>query len=154
LSHELHSSKLDYLGLVAAIRSFCKEFSKQQGVKIEFTHENVPVHLPRDISLCLFRVAQEALHNAVKHSGVSQFAVHLSYTADHLQLEVRDSGVGFTVGKAMKDAGLGLVSMRERIHLVNGALEIDSTPNQGTRLVARVPLVPDMDAAAAAAARA
>jgi PAS domain S-box-containing protein len=154
LSHELHSSKLDYLGLVAAIRSFCKEFSKQQGVKIEFTHENVPVHLPRDISLCLFRVAQEALHNAVKHSGVSQFAVHLSYTADHLQLEVRDSGVGFTVGKAMKDAGLGLVSMRERIHLVNGALEIDSTPNQGTRLVARVPLVADVGAAAAAAARA
>src|ERR1700750_2956770 len=79
LSHELHSSKLDYLGLVAAIRSFCKEFSKQQGVKIEFTHENIPDRLPRDVSLCLFRVAQEALHNAVKHSGASQFVVRLWY---------------------------------------------------------------------------
>src|SRR6476469_4080833 len=71
LSHELHSSKLDYLGVVAATRSFCREFSKQQSVNVEFTDENVSNHLPRDISLCLFRVTQEALHNAVKYSGVS-----------------------------------------------------------------------------------
>ena len=69
LSHQLHSSTLDYLGVVAAIRAFCNEFSKQHQVSIEFTDRNVPKHLPKDISLCLFRIAQEALHNAVKYSG-------------------------------------------------------------------------------------
>ena len=139
LSHELHSSKLDYLGVVAAIRSFCREFSKQQSVYVEFTDENVSNHLPRDVSLCLFRVAQEALHNSVKYSGGSRFTVRLCDTADGIQLEVRDSGIGFDVEEAMKHAGLGLVSMKERIHLVNGTFSIESKPNKGTRIVARVP---------------
>ena len=139
LSHELHSSKLDYLGVVAAIRSFCREFSKQQSVYVEFTDENVSNHLPRDISLCLFRVTQEALHNSVKYSGASRFAVRLCDTEDGIQLEVRDSGIGFDVEAVMKDAGLGLVSMKERVHLVNGTLAIESKPNKGTRIVARVP---------------
>jgi len=139
LSHELHSSKLDYLGVVAAIRSFCREFSKQQSVNIEFTDANVSKHLPRDISLCLFRVTQEALHNALKYSGVRQFAVHLYHTADGIQLEIEDSGAGFAMEDVMKNAGLGLVSMRERLHLVNGTLSIESKPNEGTRIMARVP---------------
>jgi PAS domain S-box-containing protein len=150
LSHELHSSKLDYLGITAALRGFCKELSRQQHANVEFTHENVPNHLPRDISLCLFRVAQEGLHNAVKYSGVSRFAVHLWSTADDVQLEVRDSGVGFKVEEVMKDGGLGLVSMKERIHLVNGTLSIESRPNEGTRIMVRVPLIGYVGAAAAA----
>jgi PAS domain S-box-containing protein len=143
LSHALHSSKLDYLGVVAAIRSFCEELSKQQGVDIQFTHDNVSSRLPRDVSLCLFRVAQEALHNAIKHSGMSRFAVHLRETASDVQVEIGDSGAGFDVEEVMKNAGLGLVSMKERTHLVNGTLLIDSKPNRGTKIVARVPLPGD-----------
>jgi PAS domain S-box-containing protein len=153
LSHELHSSKLDYLGVVAAVRSFCQELSKQQGVDIEFTNDNVSSHLPREISLCLFRVAQEALHNAVKHSGVSRFAVHLWDTENEVQLEVLDSGAGFEVEEVMENAGLGLVSMKERTHLVNGTLSVESKPNGGTKIVARVPLLTDTGSAAATAGR-
>src|ERR1700750_1071937 len=75
LSHELHSSKLDYLGVVAALASFCREFAKQHDIDIAFTHKDVPDTLASDISLCFFRVAQEALHNAVKYSGESRFSI-------------------------------------------------------------------------------
>jgi len=140
LSHELHSSRLDYLGIVAAIRGFCHEFSKQHEVSIEFTDKDVPSDLPRDISLCLFRVAQEALHNAVKYSGVSQFAMKLSAAADELQLAVSDSGRGFDVEAANRNRGLGLVSMQERVHLVHGSLHVESKLGEGTKILAVVPL--------------
>jgi signal transduction histidine kinase len=96
-------------------------------------------HLPRDISLCLFRVTQEALHNAVKYSGASHFAVHLFSAGNDIRLEIRDSGRGFEVQEVVKDVGLGFVSMRERLHLVSGTLSIESKPSEGTRIVARVP---------------
>src|SRR5271156_1244379 len=113
LSHQLHSSKLEYLGAAAAIRGFCHEFSRQHEVSIEFTENNVPRDLPKDISLCLFRVTQEALHNAVKYSGASEFAVELTATGDEIQLIVRDEGAGFDVEAARKTSGLGLVSMQD-----------------------------------------
>jgi PAS domain S-box-containing protein len=140
LSHQLHSSKLEYLGVASAIRGFCQEFSRQHEVSIAFTEENVPRHLPKDISLCLFRVTQEALHNAVKYSGVSQFAVELMATPDDIQVVVSDSGSGFDVEEARKNRGLGLVSMQERIHLVHGQFSIESKPGMGTRVLAMVPL--------------
>jgi PAS domain S-box-containing protein len=141
LSHELHSSKLDYLGVTAAIRSFSYEFSQQHNVNIEFTNENVSGSLPRDVSLSLFRVTQEALNNALKHSGVRQFFVCLRGTPDEIQLEVRDRGVGFEVERASQDRGLGLVSMQERVHLVDGIFLIESKVGGGTRILARVPWV-------------
>jgi PAS domain S-box-containing protein len=141
LSHQLHSSKLDYLGIVAAIRGFCVEFSKQHRVDIEFSESNVPTDLPKDVSLSLFRVAQEALHNAVKYSGVSQFAIELSGMEDAVRLVVSDAGAGFDVGEAKKNRGLGLVSMQERIHLVHGSFSVESKPWQGTRIMAAVPLI-------------
>jgi PAS domain S-box-containing protein len=141
LSHKLHSSKLEYLGVVAAIRSFCREFSQQYAVNVDFTTENVPDVLSRDISLSLFRVTQEALHNAVKHSGVREFAVGLRGTAGEIQLEIRDRGIGFDVERAKQDRGLGLVSMQQRVHLVHGTFSIDSQMRCGTRIVVRVPLV-------------
>ena len=127
LSHQLHSSKLDYLGIEAALRSFCKEFSQQQNVTIDFSCANIPSSLPRNLSLCLFRVAQEALSNAVKYSGVNRFSVDLHGSADNVQLAVRDAGVGFDVQEIRRGAGLGLVSMQERVHLVNGVFSIEST---------------------------
>ena len=95
LSHELHSSKLEYLGIAAAMRGFCQEFGEQQKVEIDFKTHDLPSPLPPDISLCLFRVLQEALHNSAKHSGVRRFEVRLWGTSDEIHLTVRDSGVGF-----------------------------------------------------------
>ncbi len=143
LSHQLHSSTLDFLGVVTAIRSFCAEFSKQHQVDIEFTDRNVPRHLPKAISLCFFRVSQEALHNAVKYSGTKQFFVALSGTEKEIQLVVQDAGAGFDIEEARKNPGLGLVSMQERVNLVHGTFSIESKPGKGTRISAIVPFVPE-----------
>jgi PAS domain S-box-containing protein len=140
LSHGLHSSKLEYLGIVAAMRAFCHEYSDQQNVEVIFIHDEVPGTLPKEISLCLFRVLQEALQNATKHSGVRHFDTELRYAPDAIDLTVRDSGSGFDAQQAMKTRGLGLISMTERVKLVDGQLSIDSEPNRGTTIHARVPL--------------
>ena len=140
LSHQLHSSKLEHLGIVSAIGGFCEELEKQHGVEIQFSSGGVPAHLPQDASLCLFRVAQEALHNAIKHSGVSRFAVELTGKGGSVRLVVRDAGVGFDVEQAKKNAGLGLVSMQERIHLVHGSFSVESKPGEGTKIIVTVPL--------------
>jgi PAS domain S-box-containing protein len=147
LSHQLHSSKLDLLGVVSAIRGFCKEFAKQHQVNIDFTDTSVPKTLPKDISLCLFRVAQEALHNAVKYSETNHFSVALFATAKEVQLIVRDAGTGFDVEEARKNQGLGLVSMQERVHLVHGTFSVESKPGSGTRISAVVPLVSEEESA-------
>ncbi len=139
ISHRLHSSKLEYLGIIGAARSFCKEFSEQQHAKIDFRHKNVPTDVPRDASLCLFRILQEALHNAVKHSGVRHFNVNLIGVANGVELTVQDSGVGFDPQIALNDPGLGLVSMRERVSLVGGEISIASKPGRGTVVNVRVP---------------
>jgi PAS domain S-box-containing protein len=140
LSHELHSSKLEYLGITTAMRAFCHEFSDQQNVEVVFAHDEIPRTLPQDISLCLFRVSQEALQNAVKHSGVRHFDVELRCASDAIHLTVRDSGSGFDSEGALKTQGLGLVSMAERVKLVGGRLLIDSQPHRGTTIHAKVPL--------------
>jgi PAS domain S-box-containing protein len=142
LSHRLHSSKLDYLGLVSAAGAFCGEFSERQGVQVDFQNEGVPKNLPNEVSLCLFRVLQEALQNASKHSGSRQFQVSLTCTSDRINLTVRDSGVGFDVDEAMKGHGLGIASMRERLKLVAGELSIDSRDRKGTEVRASIPLNP------------
>ena len=141
LSHQLHSATLDILGVVTAIRSFCKDFAKQHQLTIEFTDRNVPQRLPKDISLCFFRVTQEALHNAVKYSGTKQFFVTLSATEREIQLVVRDEGAGFDVEEAKKNPGLGLVSMQERVNLVHGKFSIESKLGKGTKISAVVPFV-------------
>jgi PAS domain S-box-containing protein len=151
LSHELHSAKLQYLGIAGAIRGFCQEFSEQQKVEIDFKVHDVPRPLSPDISLCLFRVLQEALHNAAKHSGVRQFEVRLWGTSDEIHLTVTDSGAGFDREAAKESRGLGLISMEERLKLVNGTLSIDSQPKRGTTIHARVPFDSSSDSARAAA---
>jgi PAS domain S-box-containing protein len=138
LSHQLHSSKLEYLGLVAAIRSMCRELAKKNEVNIEFTGHNIP-RPSNDSSLCLFRVAQEALHNAIKYSESAEFDVRLTATASEVRLEVKDSGVGFDIEEAKRNGGLGLVSMQERVHLVHGRFALESSPGKGTRIIAAVP---------------
>lgn len=140
MSHQLHSSKLDYLGMVAALKGFCEEFSKQHHVEVEFTERGVPENLPRDISLSLFRVTQEALHNAVKYSGTGRFAVEVTGSGGEVQLVVSDWGEGFDVEEAKQNRGLGLVSMQERVNLAGGRFSIESKLGEGTTIKAIVPL--------------
>jgi PAS domain S-box-containing protein len=146
LSHELHSAKLQYLGLAAAVRGFCKEFGEQQNVEIDFNTHGLPSPLSPDISLCLFRVLQEALHNSAKHSGVRCFEVRLWGVSGEIHLTVRDSGLGFDGEAARESRGIGLISMEERLKLVNGTLSIASQPTRGTTVHARVPLASGSDA--------
>ena len=148
LSHRLHSSKLDHLGLVGACRSFCKEVSDRQNIEVSFHSQDLPENLPKQIALCLFRVLQEALQNAIKHSGVRRFDVSLTATPGEILLAVHDSGVGFDPEKSVSGRGLGLISMKERLKLVDGELSIDSQLHQGTTIHARVPLSPQSKAVA------
>jgi signal transduction histidine kinase len=141
LSHDLHPSLLDNLGLVMAVTGICREVSENNGVSVEFIHNDVPASLPREMSLSLFRLVQEALHNAVKYSGADRLQVFLRADRTGIELEVCDRGVGFDVAHSEAKGGLGLISMRERIQLLNGTFRIDSKPRIGTRVHARVPLV-------------
>jgi PAS domain S-box-containing protein len=139
LSHELHSSRLQYLGLAAALRGFCQEFSEQQKVEVNFASHDLPISLSPAISLCFFRVLQESLHNAAKHSGVRDFEVRLWGAPDEIHLIVGDSGVGFDVEATKASRGLGLISMQERLKLLNGTLSVESQPQHGTTIHASVP---------------
>ena len=126
------------LGVNAALVG---DLSGQQKVEVDFSHKDVPQRVPPEIALCLFRVMQEALHNAVRHSGVRQFAVQLEGTSSALRLTVRDEGVGFDAGTTAS-RGLGLTSMKERLKLVGGTLSIQSQLKQGSTIVASVPFQP------------
>ena len=140
LSHRLHSSKLEYLGLAAATDSYCTELSDYHKVTIELHSQDVPNDLSQEIALCMFRVLQEALQNAIKHSGVRRFQVSLNYASPNLSLTVGDSGIGFHPAEGIRGRGLGLISMKERIKLVGGELSIESQPGSGTTIHARIPL--------------
>jgi PAS domain S-box-containing protein len=140
LSHDLHSTKLEYLTPVAAMRSLCQELGLQTKVKVEFNTQDLPSPLPPEVSVCLFRVLQEALRNAIKHSGARQVEVGLWGTLDEVHLTVSDRGIGFDSKTAKPRGGLGLISMEERLKLLNGSISIESQPNHGTTIHARVPL--------------
>jgi PAS domain S-box-containing protein len=141
LSHDLHSSQLEYLGVVRGMKSWCREFGERQGIEIDCRHD-VRSNVPVEVGLPLFRVLQEALHNAAKHSGVKRIEVRLHEQSDEIHLIVRDSGTGFDIGEVKQGNGLGLTSMRERVRLVNGTIAIDSKPMRGTSIHVRVPLEP------------
>jgi signal transduction histidine kinase len=138
LSHELHSSKMQYLGVVAGMKSWCKEFAERRKMGIDFKSDMSSI-LPSEIGICLFRVLQEALHNIVKHSGVKRVEVRLMERPNQVHLIVSDSGKGFDVESTMQGKGLGLTSMRERVRLVNGTIAIESKPMHGTTIHVRLP---------------
>ena len=140
LSHGLHSPKLELIGLKAAAARFCEELSNQHDVTIEVHVEHIPDALPPEISLCLYRVLQEALQNVVKHSGSRRAHVSLTGHVNTLSLSVQDSGAGFDPDDAMRGPGLGLTSMKERLKVVGGRLSIDSQRGQGTTIHAVAPV--------------
>jgi signal transduction histidine kinase len=140
LSHQLHPSVLQHLGLVAATRSFCKELSDQNGIHIELVHHGVPRLLPGDVALCLYRIVQEALRNVIKHSGAESARVELGGSPDELILQISDDGTGFDLDSARTRSGLGLLSMRERLRLVSGTISFERVEPNGTRIEVRVPI--------------
>jgi PAS domain S-box-containing protein len=139
MSHDLHSAKLEYLGVVAGMKSWCKEFGERQKIQIDYNHDVRSTFSP-ELGLCLFRVLQEALHNVAKHSGVKRVEVQLHEESGEIHLIIRDSGTGFDVEAALQGQGLGLTSMRQRVRLLNGTITIDSKLMRGTTIHVRVPL--------------
>jgi len=140
LSYRLHPSKLDYLGLGTAVESLCAELKESGKLQIEFQQARVPESLPQDITLCVFRIAQEALRNCVKHSGARAVKVLLEKTNNEIHLSVSDNGCGFDPEAELTRKGLGFISMRERLRLVDGSIHIHTRPFQGTRIEVSVPL--------------
>jgi PAS domain S-box-containing protein len=139
LAIDLHPQKLEYLGAVAGLRSWVNGFAQRHHLQIDFSADSRS-SLPPEIGVTFFRVLQEALQNTVKHSAGKQVDVQLREDCKALYLVIRDSGKGFDVEAASRGKGLGLTSMRERVRLVNGTINIDSKSNRGTAIEVRVPL--------------
>jgi signal transduction histidine kinase len=139
LSHQLHPSKLQYLGVAAAVRDLCKEFSRQHKFEVECVVRDLPQDLEENVSLSLFRIVQESLHNVVKHSQARHVKVELTCQSAVILLRVSDDGVGFNPEHVRNNHGLGMVSMRERLRSVGGELSIWSKPSLGTQVEGRVP---------------
>ena len=139
LSHRLRPSLLDLLGPVASIERLCRELSDRHNLEIQFVHHSIPEQIPKDVTLCLYRIAQEALRNVVKHSGVAEAEVELLGHDDRIDLCISDSGAGFNPESAQRTSGLGLISMQERLRLVGGHLSVESEPSHGTRIRVRIP---------------
>lgn len=140
LSYKLHPSKLDHLGLAAAVKSLCAELTKSGKVKVEFHQSGFPAQLDNDITLCVFRIAQEGLRNCVKHSGAESARVVLTRTRNTVRLLVSDNGCGFDTKTALMEKGLGFISMKERLHVLGGEMNVYSKPLRGTRIEVSVPL--------------
>ena len=140
LSHQLHPSKLEQLGLVAAIAGLCRELTHHHGLKIEFTYDQMSAAISADTAVCLYRIAQEGLRNAIKHSGARQAEVVLRRALDVISLWIVDHGRGFDPRQVQSESGLGLVSMRERVRYLGGEIAIDSQLSSGTRLQVRIPV--------------
>ena len=143
LSYRLHPSKLDHLGLIAAVKSLCTELSESGKLKVEFEQSGFPYTLDRETTLCLFRIAQEGLRNCVKHSRAESARVVLTRSRDAVRLSVYDNGCGFNTKTALMEKGLGFLSMKERLHILGGEMNVYSKPLHGTRLEVSVPLKPD-----------
>jgi signal transduction histidine kinase/ABC-type uncharacterized transport system substrate-binding protein len=144
LSHRLHSSTLDTLGLVTGLKSLCRELGAKQGIEIDFTSEDVPRSVRPDVALCLFRIAQEGLQNLKKHSGIKKAQLSVRHMGNRLILSLHDEGAGFDAEK-LDRPGLGILSMQGRARVLGGEFEIHSKPGKGTRIDVWVPLEPAVD---------
>lgn len=140
LSYKLHPSKLDHLGLPAALNSLCQELSNRGKLRVELHQTEIPEDLPKDITLCLFRIAQEGLRNCIKHSGAGTVQVRLEKTDRALRLSVSDDGCGFDMESGALKKGLGFISMTERLRIVAGEFRVYSRPFAGTLIEVSVPL--------------
>ena len=147
LSHQLHSSRLEHVGLAPALMGLCEEMSSKYKIPVDFTDRGTRADIPKNVSLCLFRVAQEALGNVVKHSAANRADVEINGAANEICLRIADAGIGFDPTLRNTHSGIGLMGMRERLRLVGGMISVRSAPSQGTEILAQVPLsVPAIEA--------
>lgn len=140
LSYQLHPSKLDHLGLATALKSFCEELAASHELEIKFRQKGFPATISKDVTLCIFRIAQESLRNIIKHSGSREAQVVLEKTERAIRLSVSDIGCGFDTESGTMTRGLGFISMRERLRLVGGEISIHSQLSHGTQINVSVPL--------------
>jgi PAS domain S-box-containing protein len=138
LVHELHPLELEDLGLVAALRSYCEEFSRREGIAVKLLSRDVPKRLKREIGSCVYKVTKESLSNVAMHAGADEVAVILEGAGDSIRLRVKDSGIGFTASAG--EGGIGLLSMKARVELVGGNFDIRSRPGEGTEVMVALPL--------------
>jgi len=139
ITHQLHPAALEHLGLISALRSLCAEFSRHEGIHAWFSMEKEFGRIPPEIAICLYRITQEALRNVAKHSGASEAWVKIQKSRNEIQLSIDDKGVGFKID-SNSTAGLGLVSIQERVQIVRGTFNIHSAPGQGTMIRVYVPI--------------
>jgi signal transduction histidine kinase len=139
MAYDLHPSKLQFVGLSGALGSLCNDLSKQRQLEVSFSPGAIPTVDPA-VSLCLYRIVQEALHNVARHSQAGAAQVTLTFDQGQVVVQIADSGVGFDPTHVSHAARLGLLSMRERVAEVNGQLTVDAVPGRGTRITVRVPL--------------
>jgi signal transduction histidine kinase len=144
LSHELHPTVLEHFGLGAALRQHANELSELTGMTVDVGIDSETETIPPDVALCLYRVAQESLRNVAKYSGTQRAEINLTHANGELELTIRDWGKGFDAQARAQTGGLGLTSMKERVRLVAGVLSIESAPQKGTCVRARVPLHPEL----------
>jgi len=140
LSYKLHPSQLDHLGLFTAVKSLCRDLTQTGKLKVDFHQAGFPGELDKDITLCVFRIAQEGLRNCVKHSGADSVKVMLTKTRSAVRLLVSDNGCGFNTKSGLMEKGLGFINMKERLHLLGGEMTVNSEPHRGTRIKVSVPL--------------
>lgn len=146
VSRRLHPSQVELLGLTAALANFCKDFAARNSMEIEFVHAPLSDKPSQNVALCLFRVAQEAVRNVQKHSGIRKALVQLDEDSGSLRLRISDEGVGFDPDSPDFSQGLGLLSMEERLHSLGGELFVHSRPGGGTCIEACIPLSPTVPA--------
>jgi len=139
VSYALHPSKLDDLGLASALNSCCHEIEHRHKIKVKFTHNQLPPDISKEISLCVFRVGQEALNNVARHSGARTAKVRLDASDNHLRLTISDTGCGFDMNPDNMRRGLGFISMTERLRMLGGNISISSKVSVGTTIEATVP---------------
>ena len=141
IAHQMHTSVLDDLGLVASLKGLCRQFSEQHpAIALDFENRDLPDSIPREVSNCLYRIAEESLQNIAKHSGAKSVSVRLGSNEGTVVLTIRDDGAGFDVMAVQGKGGLGLISMKERAHSLNGNLTVTSQPGHGTQITLKVPL--------------
>ncbi len=140
LAYRFHQTSVDDLGLIVALQRYIADFVKRTGLKARFTKPRVPEPIPLRLATCLYRIAQESLGNIGLHAKASQVDIELSITQDTIILITRDNGIGMDLAEIRKrTSGLGMLSMQERVRLLNGTIEWRSTPGKGTDIIARLP---------------
>ena len=140
IAHELHPSALDHLGLAVALRSYAREFTEREGIRVHFTPRKVPASIPAEVASTLYRIVQEALRNVAKHAGKTSVGIALTGGSNRLSLSIRDNGIGFDVDSVQDKGGLGLISMQERARLVHGDFSLETLPGRGATITVHVPL--------------